>query len=238
MPEMREEFLFPFKPTQDRPLLGQTVLIVEDSRFASEGVRLMCLRFGARIRRADTLAAAGRHLTTYRPTIALIDLGLPDGSGETLIREMAEARPRVPVLLATSGDAAMGPRAIAAGADAFLEKPLTAVGAFLETIMARLPRDLHPSGPRPLLNDVVVPDTMALRDDLAHISDLLAGDDIRVDYIVGFLTGLGRSIGDHALARAAGHLAALQRDGQPTAQQLSHVSAMIARKLNDRSLAS
>ena len=88
------------KPTAERPLLGLTVLIVEDSRYASEAMRLLCLRSGARIRRADSLRAARRHLQVYRPAAIIVDLGLPDGSGLDLIAELDAASPRVAALLA------------------------------------------------------------------------------------------------------------------------------------------
>jgi DNA-binding response OmpR family regulator len=83
--------------------LGLTVLAVEDSRYASEALRLMCLRSGARIRRADCIASAKRHLNVYRPSVAIVDLGLPDGSGLDLIRDHAGGQVARPIVLGTSG---------------------------------------------------------------------------------------------------------------------------------------
>ncbi|WP_108483148.1 response regulator [Oceaniglobus ichthyenteri] len=239
MPDMHDEFLFPFKPTAARPLLGQTVLIVEDSRFASEAMRLMCLRCGARIRRADTLAAAARHLRVYRPSVAIIDMGLPDGSGRDLIEELAKASPRIPALLATSGDPDMRDKALQAGADAFLEKPMLSVGEFLEAVLARLPRDSQPKGPRPVLEEYVQPDLLALQDDLSHVSDLLGSADnpARMKYVTGFLSGIARSIGDRDLTGATEKLSHLSQTQQPTGVQISIVSAMVHDRLKAQPIA-
>ena len=105
-------------PTARRPLLGLTILVVEDSRYACETMRLMCLRSGARIRRADCLRSARRHLQVYRPSVVIVDMGLPDGSGAELIAELAQATPRVGVLLGLSGDPETEVAAMAAGATA------------------------------------------------------------------------------------------------------------------------
>ncbi|MGB3556876.1 MAG: response regulator, partial [Jannaschia sp.] len=118
-------------PTPQRPLLGTTLLLVEDSRFASEAVRLLALRSGARIRRADCMASAARHLGTYRPGVAIVDLGLPDGSGLTLIRQLAQAPHRPQVILATSGQSAdeVEGAALEAGADGFMPQPIESLAA-------------------------------------------------------------------------------------------------------------
>ena len=145
----------PFKPhlpapTTARPLLGLTVLAVEDSRFACEALRLLCLRSGARIRRADSLRAARRHLRVYRPTVVIIDLGLPDGNGVDLIQGLSTAAPRPEVILGTSGDNFGQAEAMAAGADGFIEKPITSLGpaAPRTAHCKRLPKLWHRNAPR------------------------------------------------------------------------------------------
>ena len=114
-------------PTARRPLLGLTILVVEDSRYACETMRLMCLRSGARIRRADSLRSARRHLKVYRPSAVIVDVGLPDGSGLELIQDMAQASPRVNAILGISGDPEMEQRARDAGADSFIAKPFSSL---------------------------------------------------------------------------------------------------------------
>ena len=214
------------RPTPDRPLLGLTVLVVEDSRYASESLRLMCLHSGARIRRADCLASARRHLKVYRPSAAIVDLGLPDGSGLGLIRDMAAARPRIGVILATSGDDTTGPSARAAGADDFLAKPLDSLATFQHAILSHLPPDRQPRGVRPVRNDRVVPDPIALRDDLAHAADVLAQHPDRqtIGYVAHFLQGIAHSTGDTTLAEVASDLTTPGGDPQKIARRLQELA--------------
>lgn len=198
----------PRRPTAMRPLLGMTVLVVEDSRFACEALRLMCLRSGARIRRADSLTAAARHLKVYRPSAVLVDFGLPDGPGEELIRDLAQAEPRVSILLGMSGDDAMEERAMDAGADGFIAKPIVSLAAFQETILAAAPPGEWRLGPRIVPEDMVEPDISAYRDDIFYISELLAErqDGKTLDYVAQFLGGVARSARDAQLEEAAGVL--------------------------------
>jgi response regulator RpfG family c-di-GMP phosphodiesterase len=189
------------RPTADRPLLGLTVLVVEDSRFASEAMRLLCLRSGARIRRADCITSAERHLNVYRPSVAIVDLGLPDGSGLDLIARMHALRPRVPILLGTSGadrDEAEDATKLA-GADGFLAKPLDSLAEFQAAILAHLPSEFRPRMPRPVTSARIDPDLIAYREDLSHAMDLLALDDPPMSYLRRFLLGVARTARDDGL---------------------------------------
>ena len=214
-----------------RPLTGLTVLVIEDSRFASEAVRLLCLKSGARIRRADCLRSARRHLAAYRPAVVIVDLGLPDGDGANLIREMNQAAPRVPVILGMSGDPDLAGRAVDAGANGFLSKPVESLAVFQQTILGALPPEARGSLMRALPDDMIQPDQAGLRDDLAHAAQILsdASDTEVIEYITRFLAGVARSSHDPALEEAA---AALSQDRSGNiAADLTHLSCLVQDRL-------
>ncbi len=192
MPESLEELVMLQPPTAERPLLGTIVLVVEDSRHACEAIRLICQRSGARIRRAESLASAERHLRSYRPRIAVVDLGLPDGSGLELISRLANADVRIDGIIATSGDESLGEAALQAGADTFLPKPLGSVSEFQREVLKLLPEENRPARIARPNRDSVRPDAIALRDDLSLAAELLsnATDPQTLDYVSGFLAGL------------------------------------------------
>lgn len=201
MPETLEDLIMLQPPTAERPLLGTIVLVVEDSRHACEGLRLICQRSGARIRRAESLASAERHLRTYRPRIAVVDLGLPDGSGLELIEQLARADPRIGGIIATSGDETLHEAAMKSGADAFLPKPLSSVSHFQQVVLDLMPNDLRPSLVARPNFDKIEPDPIALRDDLSLVVDLLRTDPNgeTLDYVTGFIAGLAKNASDAKL---------------------------------------
>ncbi len=223
-------------PTANRPLLGLTILVVEDSLFACEAMRLLCLRSGARIRRADCLKSARRHLQVYRPSVIIVDLGLPDGSGIDLIEELSNAQPRVAVILGTSGDDFAEDAAIAAGADGFLVKPVDSLAAFQSAVLSRLPADRVPSGPRNIPDEVIRPDRLAYQDDMAHVADVLndISDNKMLDYIAQFVGGVARSAQDTDLAEAAANLARARASGGSVVTDTARIAGLVQARLEEK----
>jgi len=223
-------------PTSARPLLGLTVLVVEDSRFASEALRLLCLRSGARIRRADCLKSAHRHLQVYSPAVAIIDIGLRDGCGADLIEELAQAQPRTSVVLGMSGDPDGRRIAMHAGADGFLEKPVLSLSTFQETILSHLPDERQPAGPRPISSEQVNPDPIAYQDDLAHMADIIdnAKDERTLDYVTQFLAGVARSAQDDAILQAVTQLEERRANGKPSGSAMSQLAGLVQERLDQK----
>ncbi len=225
---------FPMQtPTARRPLLGLTILAVEDSLYTCETIRLICLRSGARVRRADCLRSARRHLQVYRPSVVIVDMGLPDGSGVDLIAELAEATPRISGLLGLSGDPETEAHARQAGADGFLTKPMASLAEFQQAVLAVLPEAQQPLGPRILYDDTVIPDRMAYRDDMTHAGSLLEEDSDGqiLDYVAQFLRGVARSAEDHVLAEAAQDLATHRTQGRNSAEVITRVRRLVQERI-------
>lgn len=223
-------------PTAARPLLGLTVLVIEDSRFACEAMRLLCLRSGARIRRADCLRSARRHLQVYRPSVVIVDLGLPDGSGADLIEELTETEPRVDVVLGTSGDLNGEAVALAAGSDGFLTKPIVSLAIFQQTILSNLPVDRQPSGLRQVPDEIIHPDLIAFQDDMAHIADVLDDKDSEtaLDYAAQFIGGVARSAHDTGLEQAAEALAKARASGASVQNEVSKLDFLVQQRLTKK----
>lgn len=223
-------------PTPSRPLLGMTILVVEDSRYASEAMRLMCVRSGARIRRADCLKSARRHLQVYRPTVMIVDLGLPDGSGLDLISDVANASSRVDVILGTSGDDGMEQAAMAAGADGFLAKPISQLAVFQNAILQHLPAERRPMGPRHVDADEIRPDALAYLDDMVAMSAALQDqpDEGTVQYVTQFLHGVALSARDDVLLDAVDRLRVDQETGGDLPGGIARVSGLLQERVVQR----
>lgn len=227
-----DELLFARTPNALHPLMGVTVLLVEDSRYACEAVRLLCQKSGARLRRAGSIAHAKLHLRTYRPRVVIIDLGLPDGNGESLIRELARAPQRVDVILGFSGDLDGEIRSVSAGADGYLAKPVDSLGGFQHAILSQLPAAERPRGPRPMPEGDISPDRLALTDDLTLAADALrSSDDDRLGYVAQFLGSVASSADDPALFRAVSELAALHTQRKPVKEQVRHLTRMVQERI-------
>jgi CheY-like chemotaxis protein len=197
------------------PVRMPTLMLVEDSRYASEVMRLYARSLGLRLRRAADLDSADTHLRLYQPDIVMVDLGLPDGRGEGLIERLAHALNRPPLLIAVSGQAELGAGALASGADVFIEKPLPNIADFRALLVEHFPAPL----PLLLLPERArspQPDRMALKDDLNFAAQTLSlpedtGQDIgdaplmraRTRYVAGLLDGIAGTLGDGALRDAA-----------------------------------
>lgn len=214
---------------QDRPLAGQTILLVEDSRVGAAAIRAFCQKSGARLRRADTLLSAHRHLATYRPTVAIIDLGLPDGSGLDVISELAATGQGRPLILALSGEdpSLCRPAALEAGADGFLAKPIASLGAFQQAILSKGKIAGGVS-----TGTVQLRDRQPLYDDVKTAVALLeeAGDASALAYGAQFVASVAATLADRRLAQGAERLRLALNADDPPGQAVADLLAQLRRR--------
>jgi two-component system KDP operon response regulator KdpE len=102
---------------------GSQILIVEDEAHIRRFVRLTLEAEGHTVHEAENYQRGLIEAGTHRPDLVVLDLGLPDGDGVDLIRELRQwSRMPVIVLSARSTEASKI-AALDAGADDYLVKP-------------------------------------------------------------------------------------------------------------------
>ncbi|UZN50114.1 two-component system response regulator KdpE [Cupriavidus cauae] len=116
-----------------------TVLLVEDEPHIRRFVRATLEAEGCTVHEAETLKRGLIDAGTRQPDLVILDLGLPDGDGVQLIREM-RSWTQVPILvLSARSDEADKIVALDGGADDYLTKPF-GVGEMVARVRVLLRR--------------------------------------------------------------------------------------------------
>jgi DNA-binding response OmpR family regulator len=159
------------------------------------------------------MESARRHLRIYRPDVAIVDMGLPDGDGAELISELAQATPRTQTIIGLSADPSRATAAMKAGADSFIEKPLNSIAGFQSAILMNLPNHRRPMDIRLLPDLAFEADQRALQEDLNHALELLNKndkEDAQSGYLAAFISGVARTASDPKLEQAAARYSTTQ----------------------------
>ncbi len=115
------------------------VLLIEDDRHIRRFLRTSLEAEGWRVFEAETARQGRIDAATRKPDLLIADLGLPDGDGVELIRDV-RGWSRVPVIvLSARSDEDDKVRALDAGADDYIEKPF-GVSELLARVRANMRR--------------------------------------------------------------------------------------------------
>ena len=121
------------------------ILIVEDEADIRRFVRLTLETEGHTVHEAATLQRGLIEAGTRRPDLVVLDLGLPDGDGVDLIRDLRTWSAMPIIVLSARSAEASKIAALDAGADDYLVKPFGS-GELMARVRAQLRRSQRASG--------------------------------------------------------------------------------------------
>lgn len=131
--------------------LRARILVVEDEPDIRRFVRMTLESEGHEVHEAATLQRGLIEAGSRRPDLAVVDLGLPDGDGIDLIRDLRSWSPAPVIVLSARGGEIDKVAALDAGADDYLVKPFGAA-ELLARVRAQLRRQaLAPSSAQPVV---------------------------------------------------------------------------------------
>jgi two-component system KDP operon response regulator KdpE len=123
---------------------GAHLLLVEDDDAVRGTVAANLNAHGYRMVEAGDVAEAIRRWDTERPDLILLDLGLPDGDGTTIIRRVRRESTTPILVLSARGSEPDKVAALEAGADDYVTKPF-GLGELRARIAALLRRTAGPA---------------------------------------------------------------------------------------------
>ena len=115
------------------------ILIVEDDAAIRRFVRLALEAQGHQVFEADGVQRGLIEAATRKPDLLVLDIGLPDGSGIDLVRDLRGWSTLPVVVLSARDDESDKIEALDAGADDYLVKPIS-IGELLARVRAGLRR--------------------------------------------------------------------------------------------------
>ena len=129
-----------------------TVVVIEDEPHIRRFVRAALEAKGWLVHEADTAKKGLTEAGTRKPDLLVLDLGLPDGNGLDVIRDVRGWSAVPIIVLSARADEADKVAALDAGADDYLTKPF-GVGELLARVRANLrrPRATSPEDTDPVL---------------------------------------------------------------------------------------
>lgn len=127
-----------------------TILVVEDDPSLGAALAATLKAAGYRPVRAKTAAEGLRWFAHYAPDLVLLDLGLPDRDGLSVIREIRQRATTPIVVLSARGAETTKVQALDLGADDYVQKPF-GVDELLARLRAGLRHGVQTRGSSPIV---------------------------------------------------------------------------------------
>jgi two-component system response regulator RegX3 len=125
---------------------GRTILLIEDEESITTPLAEALERDGFRAEVAHTVADGLAKGKSLRPDLVLLDIGLPDGSGLDVCRELRSSSSVPIIILSARGEEADRVVGLELGADDYVVKPFSA-REVIARIRAVLRRSSAPAAP-------------------------------------------------------------------------------------------
>jgi DNA-binding response OmpR family regulator len=176
------------------------IILVEDHERLTTMVSTAVQRVGIEVDSFADIAAAWQALALHEYALLILDRGLPDGDGLTLLRRLRNARNMMPCLVLTARNAVHDRiDGLETGADDYLSKPF-AMDELVARVRALMRRPAIIQTLSPSFGDLVlIPDNARIQ--CGEASALLAPAEVQILFVL--LQSAGATVRRNKLEQAA-----------------------------------